>query len=171
MLASVIQRRRERQVRQQAERALKLSEERYAAAMSVGTVGVWDWNEETGELYLDPALKRMLGFEDHEIEIENLRDWQKRYYPGDRERVQVAARAHIAGETSTYQCEYRMVHKDGSLRWFYACGTAYRDDNGKAYRMVGTDTDITEQKRAAANREELLAPNRSETRILFALLS
>jgi signal transduction histidine kinase len=46
-----------------------------------------------------------------------------------------------------------MVHKDGSIVWFLARGTALRDDQGRPYRMTGTDTDITENKLA---REELL---------------
>jgi len=46
-----------------------------------------------------------------------------------------------------------MVHKDGSIVWFLARGTALFDEEGRPYRMTGTDTDITESKQA---REELL---------------
>ena len=35
--------------------------------MSAGAVGVWDWNLETDEIYVDPALKNLLGFSDAEI--------------------------------------------------------------------------------------------------------
>jgi signal transduction histidine kinase len=41
-----------------------------------------------------------------------------------------------------------MMHKDGSVRWFLARGTAVRNEGGRVVRMVGTDTDITERKRA-----------------------
>ena len=40
------------------------------------------------------------------------------------------------------------MHKNGGIRWFLARGTVFRDADGRPYRMVGTDTEVTERKRA-----------------------
>jgi two-component system sensor histidine kinase UhpB len=45
--------------------------------------------------------------------------------------------------------EHRMVHRDGSVRWFLARGVVSERRQGRPVRMTGTDTDITERKRTA----------------------
>jgi PAS domain-containing protein len=54
--------------------------------------------------------------------------------------------AHITGDTSHYEYEYRLRHKEGSYRWILARGVAQRDKSGKAYRMAGSHVDITAWK-------------------------
>ena len=131
--------------RKRAEQALRLSRERYSLAVNAGKVGVWDWDIESGHIYLDPLLKALLGFEESEIPNE-ITAWASHVHPDDLEQVMVGARAHLDGETSHYEIEHRMVHKQGSIRWFLARGTALRDPHGKPHRLVGTDSDITERK-------------------------
>ena len=133
--------------RKQTERELRESQERYALATSAGHVGAWDWNLETDEIYLDPNLKAMLGYADHEIR-NHLDEWGRFVHPDDVEEVMAKANAHLEGLTPHYEVAHRMLHKDGSIRWFLARGTAMRDADGKPYRVLGTDTDITERKRA-----------------------
>jgi PAS domain S-box-containing protein len=133
--------------RQQVEEALRESERRYKLAKVAGQVGVWDWDIETSEIYLDPNLKAMLGFEDHEIR-NHLDDWGRYVHPDDVELVMSEAEAHLEGLTRQYEVAHRMLHKDGSVRWFLARGTALKDAAGKPYRVLGTDTDITERRRA-----------------------
>lgn len=130
----------------QAEKALRESKERYWLATSAGHVGTWDWNIETNEIYLDSNLKAMLGYADHEIRS-HLDDWGRFVHPDDAEEVMAKANAHLEGLTPHYEVVHRMLHKDGSIRWFLARGTAMRDANGKPYRVLGTDTDITERRR------------------------
>jgi PAS domain S-box-containing protein len=117
-------------------------------------VGVWDWNLETNEIYVDPNLKAMLGYADHEIR-NHLDDWGKHVHPDDGEEVMAKANAHLEGSAPTYEVTHRMLHKDGSIRWFLARGTAMRDAKGRPYRVLGTDTDITERKQAEEEREML----------------
>jgi PAS domain S-box-containing protein len=131
----------------QAEEALRESKERYGLATKSGQVGVWDWNLETNEIYLDPNLKAMLEYADHEIR-NHLDDWGTYVHPDDVESVMAEAQAHLDGLTPQYEVVHRMLHKDGSIRWFLARGNAIRDANGKPYRILGTDTDITERKEA-----------------------
>ncbi len=54
--------------------------------------------------------------------------------------------AHLEGKTPEYVCEHRMLHKDGSIRWVRARGTAIRGVQGNIIRVVGTDVDITDRK-------------------------
>jgi PAS domain S-box-containing protein len=131
--------------RKQIEAALRESEERYALAVNAGGVGVWDWNLETDEIYLDPSWKATLGFADDEIS-NHVDDWSELVHPDDWERVWSAVNAHLQGLTPELGIEHRMFHKDGSVRWILVRGTAIRDASGKPYRMTGAHTDITERK-------------------------
>ena len=135
--------------RKRAEEALRLSQERYTLAVNAGKVGVWDWDIISGHFYLDPILKALLGYREEEIPNE-LEAWVSHIHPNDLDRVMAAAQEHLAGKTPHYEIEHRMVHKQGGSRWFLARGTALRDNWGRPYRMVGTDSDITEGKMVEA---------------------
>ncbi|HEY7447653.1 MAG TPA: ABC transporter substrate binding protein [Vicinamibacterales bacterium] len=141
--------------RRRVEAALRDSRERYALATAAGNVGVWDWNLETNEIYVDPALKALLGYQDHEIR-NHLDDWGRRVHPDDVPAVMERVEAHIQGKSPFYEVEHRMVHRDGSLRWFLARGSAVRKD-GRPVRVVGTDTDITARKKSEQDLHEAQA--------------
>jgi len=100
----------------------KQAEERYVRASVAGRVGVWDWDLKTDEIYVDPELKRLLGYEDHEIQ-NNINDWGSKVHPDDADLVMAEATKHLEGVTARYEVEHRMLHKDGSIRWFLARGT------------------------------------------------
>ena len=140
--------------RKRVEEALRQSEERYTLAVSAGNVGVWDWNLKTNEIYIDPNLKQILGYEDHEIKNQ-LDDWGRLVHPDDQEKVMEAATAHLEGAAPVYEVEHRMLHRDGSIRWFVAVGTVMHDAHGNPVRMIGTDTDITERKHAEQERARI----------------
>lgn len=53
----------------------------------------------------------------------------------------------IASQLDTgYDLEYRIRDKDGAIRWIRDRAFPIKDDQGKAYRVVGIATDITERK-------------------------
>ena len=123
------------------------ADDRYQRAAAASGIGIWDWNLLSGEIYVDPLLKEVLGYQDHEIR-NHLDDWGRHVHPDDAARVVERAQAHINGEVPAYEVEHRMVHRDGSVRWFIARGQVVRDGNGTAIGMAGTDTDITARKRS-----------------------
>ena len=139
--------------RRRIEGTLRQNQQRYALATSAGAVGVWDWNLETNETYVDPQLKLILGYQDGEIRSQ-LDDWAQRVHPDDRDAVMAGTRACLDGPSNDYQMEHRMLHRDGSVRWFLARGSVLRRPDGAAYRLVGTDTDITERKYAQTALQE-----------------
>jgi PAS domain S-box-containing protein len=147
MARNITLRKQTQEALKQREEALRLSQERYELATSAGKVGVWDWNLETHEIYLDPLLKRALGYTDIEF-LNHLEDWFELIHADDRQPVKDAIQAHLQGATSQYEIEHRMLHKNGSIRWFLVRGTAMRDENDKPYRLTGTNTDITERRQA-----------------------
>ena len=122
------------------------TEARYALATQAGGVGVWDWNLETNAMYVDPMLKSILGYGDHEI-ANRIDDWARHVHPDDKSFVMERVQQHLDGRTTLYEAEHRMVHRDGSLRWFLARGSAVKRD-GRAVRIIGTNTDITGRKAA-----------------------
>jgi PAS domain S-box-containing protein len=133
--------------RKQAEDALRQSEERYELATRAAQVGVWDWNMQTNKFHLDPNVKAILGYSDAEIS-NDIEIWSNYVHPDDKQAVMEAFQAHIEGKTPEFVFEHRMLHKDGSICWILARGTAIRNDQGNPIRVIGTDTDITKLKQA-----------------------
>ncbi|UCG06885.1 MAG: PAS domain S-box protein [Desulfobacterales bacterium] len=133
--------------RKRVEEALRISEERYALATRSAHVGVWDWDIQTNEFHLDPNVKAILGYGDAEIP-NDLEVWSNYVHPDDKQAVMEAFQAHIDGYTPEFAYEHRMLHKEGSIRWIMARGTAIRNEHGTPIRVVGTDTDITQRKQA-----------------------
>ena len=130
-----------------AEAALRESAERYALATTAGAVGVWDWNFETNELYVDPRLKSLLGFEDAEIS-NRPEDWGSRVHPQDLPATTALVTACVQGGSDVYEVEHRMLHKDGRVKWVLSRGSTVRGVDGTLQRLVGTKVDITDRKRA-----------------------
>jgi diguanylate cyclase (GGDEF)-like protein/PAS domain S-box-containing protein len=134
-------------VKNQAAAMVQQTESKYQQATRACSIGVWDWDLQTNEIYLDPLLKEMLGYQDEEIR-NHIDDWVQYVYPEDMPEVMAAATEHLEGRSPEYRVEHRMVHRDGHLVWVLAQGTALRLADGTPYRMVGTDIDITDRKMA-----------------------
>lgn len=128
-----------------AKEQLRESEERYALAVRGANDGLWDWNLRTGQMYFSPRWKQMLGYDDKEVET-SPDEWFGRVHPEDIPLVRIALRDHFDGDAEHFVVEHRIRRKDGQWSWVLARGLAVRDDSGQAYRMAGSQTEITEQK-------------------------
>lgn len=139
--------------RKKVEEQLRESKRRYELAVDAGQTGVMDFHLEGNYLYIDPKLKGLLGFEDHEME-NTVDAWMSRVYPEDNRRSVDDLKNYIKGISKKYEHEYRMIHKDGSLRWLLARAQAIKNNKGRVIRLVGTGTDITAQKEIQDQLEE-----------------
>mgnify|MGYP005850552627 CR=1 FL=1 len=133
--------------RKRAEIALRESEERYALAVRGANDGIWDWDLKTNRIYYSPRWKQMLGYKEEEI-LPSLDEWFNRVHPEDLEQLKIALRAHIEGAADQLENEHRLLHKDGSYRWMLCRGLTVRDETGVAYRLAGSQSDITDRKYA-----------------------
>jgi PAS domain S-box-containing protein len=129
-----------------AEQQLKESEERYALALRGSSDGIWDWNVITGEAVLSARWKALLGFAEDELP-DHGSSFFSRVHPDDVERVTAEIQTHFERRTP-YDVQCRVLHKDGTYRWVQTRAQALWDEQGRAYRMVGATTDITERKQA-----------------------
>ncbi len=138
--------------RERAQAALRESEERFTLAVRGANDGLWDWDLRTGQVFFSPRWKGMLGRQEDEIGS-SPEDWFDRLHPKDVERVRRDIAAHLDGQTPHFESEYRILHKDGAYRWMLCRGLAVRDGSNRAYRLAGSQTDITTRK---ATEERLL---------------
>ena len=128
-----------------AHEALRESEERYALAARGANDGLWDWNLATNKIYFSPRWKSMIGLQEHEIG-DSPEEWIDRIHHADQERTKEEIAAHQKGLTPHFESVHRVRHRDGTFRWMLSRGLAIRDRAGKASRMAGSQTDITEGK-------------------------
>lgn len=133
--------------RAQSETALRESERRYALATASGGVGVWDSDLVHDRLYVDPALTRALGYGEHDIP-HTAKPWNVLVHPGDLEILVSSLKALASGDRERMELEHRMIHKDGSTRWFLTKGEITERSVASAARITGTSTDITARKEA-----------------------
>ncbi|MBL8581931.1 MAG: PAS domain S-box protein [Rhizobiaceae bacterium] len=147
---------------------LKEAETRWNFALASAGQGVWDLDLTKGRSYYSPDWKKMLGYEDHELgDQPDL--WMKLVHPDDQDRIAKADRAHVENQTSFFEAEFRMRHKQGHWIWVLDRGKALeRDASGRALRAIGTHTDITRLKEAEqriAEQAAMLAEEKERLRV------
>ncbi len=130
---------------QTALRRLAESEERHALALQGANDGLWDWDVRADRLYFSPRWKAMIGHPETDIG-DAPGEWLGRVHPDDRAGLTQALEGHLNGSTQHFESEHRIQHRDGSYRWMLARGIAVRDHSGRATRVVGSQTDVTDRR-------------------------
>lgn len=136
-------------LRKRVELALEEAEMRWASAITGANDGVWDWNLQTNKVFYSERWKNMLGLASEEVN-DAPDEWIKRVHPADIERSMALIDAHLRGDTEFYYNEHRLRCSDGSYKWILARGKAFLNEEGKAIRLSGSHTDITDKKLAEA---------------------
>jgi PAS domain S-box-containing protein len=132
--------------RQRAEAAVRESALQLETAVRAGNVWLWNLDLHTNTVFFSSEWKHHLGYEDHEIS-DDFTEWQNLVHPDDLESSIQNVRAFIEKPWPDYHVEFRLRHKDGSYRWILAQASLINDDQGKPVRMLGSNVDITEQRK------------------------
>lgn len=135
-----------REGEREARSSLRQSEERFQVAVRGANDGLWEWDLASDALTLSPRWKAMLGYTAEEFP-DRREAWQEHLHPDDRQAVDELLHRHCEGEGLHFEFQARFRHRDGRHRWFYSRGAALRRANGRPYRVVGIDTDVTRLKR------------------------
>lgn len=131
------------------EEALRASEEKLNLAIEGSGVGLWDWRVQSGEFVINDRWAEILGYTLPELTPFTTDKLSALTHPDDLQKSRELLQKHCAGETATYECETRLMHKDGHWTWVLVRGkVTERNKEGKPVRMTGTQLDISERKAA-----------------------
>jgi PAS domain S-box-containing protein len=144
------------------EAALQESERRYRAAEKLAMLGHWWANFRTGTSYWSEGLCRIFGVEPEE-NVNRLEDFLQFVHPEDRESVRRTGESSLP-RGQTMNCEFRVVRKDGTLRYVHAFATPLQDAAGEFVIHSGILRDITDRQKA----EEALRESEERYRSLVA---
>ena len=144
---------RENSLKNRAEE-LRASEEQLRFVLEGAELGFWDWNIAKGVVYRNERWATILGYTHEEIQ-NTTQQWTDFIFPDDREAAWQSINNVLEGRAKSHKAEYRMLHKDGSIRWVLDQANVLQwDVNGMPSRMSGTHTDITERKAAELELEQ-----------------
>ena len=121
------------------------SEQRFRMVMNGINDGLYEMNFVSETLYASKEFKAMLGYSEDEIEA-TPEGVVALTHPDDIAQSLEVRRQYIMKQVPHYNNVFRMKHKDGTWRWVMSRGVGTWDRFGQIRTIIGTHTDITEQK-------------------------
>jgi len=132
---------------QVAERlALATAKDRLSLAADSGGIGIWDWNISNDELCWDHWMYRLYGMEPRE-DAQSYDNWTRHLHPEDRESTEQLLQDGLNG-VRPYNTVFRIQWDDGSVHYIQATAVVTHDKAGRPARMIGTNSDVTAQRKA-----------------------
>jgi PAS domain S-box-containing protein len=145
-VVSVMTMSREITERKLAENELREKEERLSLATAINGVGIWDWNLKTQQMIWDDSMYTLYHLRREDF-IGTEEAWRKSLHPDDLARGDREVEEAIAG-IKPFDTEFRVVWPNGEIHYIKAVAKIFRDEQGNPARMLGTNLDITERKKA-----------------------
>ena len=142
----------------QAEKALRRSQQRLSLALESASATSFDWDINTNVVSHDVGRDQLQGPTTSTFEV--VRD---RVHPEDRDQFTANVRAALERPDGRYENEYRIVQRDGQIRWLNERGLVERDEDGHPTHLIGLTQDISERKRA----EQSLREKESQLRLFI----
>ena len=133
--------------------------DRYSLAVQSVRDGLWDWDLRENRIHFSPRWKALIGFDETDLGA-HPREWLQRIHPEDQDRLRSELDDHLEGRSPSFESEHRLLHRDGTYRLMLSRGLAIRDESGRATRIAGSQTDVTEQRKVE---KELLHANMHDT--------
>jgi PAS domain S-box-containing protein len=139
---------REAGERIRAEKLLHKSQQRLELALKGADLGLWDYDVEKNEVFVDQTWADIFGYSLADIKPD-IGLWRSLLHPDDRPAVVKAWNNHLEGAAPYYEAEHRVRAKSGKWNWVLTRGKVVkRDKNGKALRVSGTVFNISDRKLA-----------------------
>ncbi len=126
--------------------------------LAASRTGIWEWDVVTGALTWSNQISLQHGLAPGEVP-KDYDAYLATLHPDDRDAVRASVRNALESR-EPYTHEFRIVWPDGSVHWTYGAGRALYDEAGNPIRMIGTGQDITERRRLAAERDQLVDAER-----------
>jgi diguanylate cyclase (GGDEF)-like protein/PAS domain S-box-containing protein len=137
-----------------AQQRLSKSEERLRLMLEGSSDAPWDWDLVTGETYYSERWWQMLGYAPGELRADRA-TWRRLTHPTDLAQVTAFMAELLLSRRQSCSIELRLRHRDGHYVPVLTRGFVLRDADGKALRLSGTNTDLTERKQSERRIYEL----------------
>ncbi len=124
--------------------ALEQSQERLNLVIESTNLGLWDWNPGTGDIVLNEQWAQLTGHTLKELEPISIETFRSVCRNEDLKKAKNFFDSRQAFDSSHYEQQFQLRHKEGHWVWVQACGTIVeRDAQGNPARVVGTAMDIS----------------------------
>ncbi len=120
-----------------------------------------DWNME----FVSNGVMELTGYRRDELENSQVVSYADIIHPQDREMVWDVVQQALR-EGRQFSFVYRILHKDGSVRWVWERGVGIKDEEDEDQHIEGFISDITLRKQA----EEKLISSEQRFRSLFEMM-
>jgi PAS domain S-box-containing protein len=130
--------------RRRAEAELRQNQEQLWLAHQAARMGTWRWEVGTNVLRWDDGLRELYGLGPADS-VSGYDDFISRVHPDDRERVGRSVQQALAG-SGTLDYEFRILLRDGRVRWLADLGRVATDPAGTPLYVAGVCLDVTERK-------------------------
>jgi PAS domain S-box-containing protein len=133
--------------RKAADERLRKSNERFEmVAMATNDV-IWDWDLISGNMWWNKNFYSLFMLKKEEVK-KDIHSWYDGVHPEDLERVKKSLLQTIDNKENYWSDEYRFLKSNGEIVEVLDRGYVLYNEEGKAYRMIGSMLDITERKKA-----------------------
>jgi PAS domain S-box-containing protein len=145
-------------LRKQADIRLLQANERFEKATEATNDAIWDWDIEKNTFFRSKGIEKFFGKQtSRSLAEEDF--WQDAFHVDDLPAVRQSIQSTLQNpEVSRWEMEYRIVRNTGEIVYVVDKGVIVRNQQGKAVRMVGAMTDVSERKKHEA---ELIKLNES----------
>lgn len=142
----ITEKKRIEEAKTRAEEALRESQTQLALALEASRTAIFDWDIEREQGKWNEQMANLYDFDPGHDHI-TAEQWRSLFHPGDVQRLTDEFAATLKN-ANKFQFEFRAIRPDGCIRWILSHGRIVRDATGKAVRLIGTHTDITDRKQA-----------------------
>ncbi|MEM9580277.1 MAG: CHASE domain-containing protein, partial [Pseudomonadota bacterium] len=140
--------------REESAAQLRETEARWNAALVGAEIGVFDIDLRSGTSIVSDTWKNLMGIP-LDVDVDTQQHFLDRIHPEDLKTLEAADAACISGETSRSVAQYRMRFGDAEWRWMRSNAfVAERDNSGRALRLLGAQTDVTDLVHAQSELEQ-----------------
>lgn len=144
--------------RKKSETKILQANERFEIVTQATNDAIWDWNIKEKTFFRSQNIKKFFG-EDTPSNLNENQFWNNKFHPDDVEKTKKSLSDALENHlVSRWEAEYRIFNESEKIIYVIDRGIIIRDNEGKATRMIGAMTNITEQKN---HETQLIALNES----------
>jgi two-component system, cell cycle sensor histidine kinase and response regulator CckA len=140
--------------RKQAEEAQQKIAERLSLACRAGGIGIWELDIVNNQLIWDDQMFHLYGIKPDQFS-DTYQTWRASVHPDDLRKIEEEFQLTLSGRKD-FDTEFRIIRPDGTIHDIRAFAVAQRDASDRVIKLIGTNYNITQRKKADMERMQLL---------------